>query len=255
MLLKDLPIGSRLVLGLDPNEDEMTWMKMSEDNLFLADRKAGFMPYDYYEPDSPSRARRSNGNNFWPHSNVCQWLNASGEDWYVPQHPHDRIRGAYCDAGFLDRFEPNELSIMQDMEITTLVPLGSRKEFGKTVYGTYKVVLPSFSQIYGGNCDETYDGKDKFSIEGERLPGIDMFPHIHEMGLVTRTGASDAGHVVICNTTWYDCRPASNGYHMFPLIKLSGEAQVGDKPDGEGLYRIPFTEEIPDDTFFQLISL
>jgi len=255
MLLKELALGSRLALGLDPNDEDQTWMKVSDDGFFLAERKVGFMSYDYYEPDNTSRSRRSNGNNFWPHSNVCQWLNAHGENWWVPAHRYDKIRSAYYGAGFLDRFTPEELAIMMDIETTTLVPLGSRKEYGKTCTNTYKVVLPSFSQVYSGRCDETFEGKDQFSIEGALLPGIEMFQRAHEIGIVTRTGVVDAGHIVISNTTWYDSRPASDGFHMFPMIKLSGEAQIGDKPSREGIYRLPIAEAAPDDAFFQLISL
>lgn len=254
MFLKDLPLGSRLVFGLDPNDEDMTWMKVSDDNLFLAERKVGYMPYDYYEPESTSRARRSNGNNFWPHSNVCQWLNASGEDWYVPTHAYDRIRRMYFGAGFMDRFSTDEEGIMMEMETTTLVPLGSRKEYGKTCTNSYKVVLPSFSQVFS-SCNETFDGKDDFSVEGAFLPGINQFQQAHEIGLVTRTGVNDAGHIIVSNSIFCDSRSASDGYHMFPLIKLSGEAQICDTPDSEGLYRLPHTEDAVDDTFFQLISL
>ena len=50
---------------------------------------ASYSLFDYPEKTNPDSYRRGGGNNRWMHSNLRQWLNKSGTNWYTAQHEYD----------------------------------------------------------------------------------------------------------------------------------------------------------------------
>lgn len=53
----------------------------------------GVRSFDAKEPENPDCGNFDNvrdyGNNYYPHSNIHQWLNSDAEDWYSPAHQYD----------------------------------------------------------------------------------------------------------------------------------------------------------------------
>lgn len=58
--------------------------------------------FDNKEATNSDSNRKNYGNNRWKDSNIRQWLNARGEDWFTMQHTADAAPTVYCDyPGFL----------------------------------------------------------------------------------------------------------------------------------------------------------
>ena len=45
--------------------------------------------FDASEPDNTDARRKTGGNNRWQHSNLRQWMNKRGKNWYTAQHSAD----------------------------------------------------------------------------------------------------------------------------------------------------------------------
>lgn len=244
MLIGDLPIGAKLIFGTF-DEDDIRWIKVSGDSDFIAETRTGFLSYDRAEGTNVSRARRNFGNNFFPHSNIAQWLNAIGPDWFHNAHEHDEKPAYDCIPGFLSSFTQEEFAALTDREIVVAVPLGSRKEFGKTYRTRLKVCLPSASEI--GYVD------DCLSCEGEKLDEVAaLVNRLNREATVTRTGIKDGGHVI----TYFGSTPeevaASRPYSIHPMIRIRQDMEISDAPDGSGYFYIPDTEFI--NKFLEILS-
>ena len=244
MLISDLPIGAKLKFGTFDEED-IRWIKVSADSDFIAETRTGFLSYDRAEGTNVSRARRNYGNNFFPHSNIAQWLNAIGLDWFHSAHEYDEIPQYNRIPGFLSNFAQKELESLVDREIVVAVPLGSRKEFGKTYRTSLKVCLPSASEIgYEDDC---------LSCEGEKLDEVAaLVNRLNRDATVTRTGVKDGGHVI----TYFGSTPeettASRPYSIHPMIRIRKDVEISDAPDGSGYFYIPDTEFI--NKFLEVLS-
>jgi hypothetical protein len=83
--------------------------------------------FDAKEPESDAPKVRKYGNNDYAGSNVHQWLNSTGSDWFRPSHPADlppapenitQAQHSYSDVpGFLSEFPQSFLDILQESEI------------------------------------------------------------------------------------------------------------------------------------------
>ncbi|WJY27428.1 DUF6273 domain-containing protein [Sporosarcina trichiuri] len=79
------------------------------ETTLLAKNILAFKAFDAAEPDNPDEYRSRYGNNDYNDSNLLQWLNSVGPNWFSPQHAHDAppteenvSRRPYADeAGFL----------------------------------------------------------------------------------------------------------------------------------------------------------
>lgn len=89
--LKDLPIGARVrearsgALFLVADHGHTGWLGTT----LVADRAVALGCLDAAEPDNPDEEMRRGGCNRYAWSNIHQWLNADGADWFTPSHPHD----------------------------------------------------------------------------------------------------------------------------------------------------------------------
>lgn len=245
MLLKDLPINGRLYLGYCGDTD-FRWAKVSDDNDFISVRPVSFQQFDENEYTNTSRDRRRFGNNFFPHSNLLQWLNASDPDWFTPQHQYD-ARPFMSSQGFLCCLSPEERRLLVPREITVAVPLGSKKQFGKMYTMECKVCLPSAAECGYSDSDEG------FALEGEALPGlVDLIRYERAFKPVTRTGCRDGGHVVLCfsNEEWRS-RIASDRFNVYPMFRLAPDTVISDEVDEEGYHFISTPNK--DEEFFRLL--
>lgn len=229
MKLKDAPIGTRLVFGT-MRDGDIIWRKVSENQDFFSETECGRKAFDTAEYRSNSRARRNHGNNFFPQSNIMQWLNSKGENWFHITHPDDNEPTYSCEMGFLSSFSEAELSAIVNRDISIAVPLGSRKEFGKEYSMSCAVCLPSASEA-GFRLDEGQD-----DIEGDYLPEITVLRRdASYISMMTRTWTTDAGHILAYDQ-WEFIRSRANrllGVH--PMIRLIDDLEITDQPDDSGV--------------------
>ena len=108
MILKDLPIGVKV----RERKSSLAFLVAAHNHMgyrgtaLVADCAVKLAAIDAAEPDNPDEARRQFGNNFYPLSNIHQWLNSSQRDWYRPAHEFDAPPIAEnLDHGRLDFFE------------------------------------------------------------------------------------------------------------------------------------------------------
>ena len=91
MILKDLPIGAKVrelnssLLFLVAAHNHTGY----RGTTLVADCAIKLAAIDAAEPNNPNEEQRLHGNNFYPLSNIHQWLNATDRDWYQPAHEFD----------------------------------------------------------------------------------------------------------------------------------------------------------------------
>lgn len=60
-----------------------------EGTTLVSDKVIRQVCLDAVEAGNPSKAISRLGNNYYPHSNLHQWLNAEGRNWFKPMHEFD----------------------------------------------------------------------------------------------------------------------------------------------------------------------
>lgn len=55
----------------------------------ITDKIIGVKSFDAKEPKNSNSDRQDDGNNYYKHSNILQWLNSDVKDWYKPTHDAD----------------------------------------------------------------------------------------------------------------------------------------------------------------------
>lgn len=221
--------------------DRWQWAKVSGLNDFFCLSQVMTMPFDKEEIYSQARARREGGNNFYPLSNVHQWLNMADEGVLKPTHELDAVP-AFTIKGFLTRFAPYELNSLIEREYVVSVPPGSVKEHGQTVTVKSLVTLPAASEIFENFVNDTVKG-----LEGTYLPELRRAA-INRSNLLTRTGANSPSSVVYCNGGIGFAR-AKNNYKIYPMIRLrdtAGVVQITKDTAGRNYYELAIPET-PED--------
>ena len=251
MKIGELPIGCKLRFGMYEDED-IAWVKVSDKSDFFALHRIGNKAFDATEWCNDNRSRRSCGNNYYPHSNIFQWLNSTDNSWFSPMHGSDEAPTYCLTPGFLSQFSSTELDAIDEQEITVSVPCGSKKEFGKTVQLSCKVTIPSASQF---EQDETVLGDNSLLAEGEQMPGLvdaisEMSPYNR---IMTRSGVGTGGHILV----WIDGEMvktrAKSQVGVHPMIRLKADVDISDKPDEYGFMYIPDHDFV--ERFMEIIKL
>lgn len=231
MFIRDIPLGGKLALGRI-DENDIVWIKVSEWNDFIAQTRVAHVCYDYREPLNPSRPRRARGNNYYPHSNINQWLNSDGTSELVQLHPFDSMPYRWNgNRGFMKAFNEKEFAMLQPMEVIGEIPMGSKKEFKSKTYSmTCKVRLPAMSELDPQSTDHT---------EGSLFDGaLDAIRHAYPGyygTIMTRTGGKDGGYIRTINALGasFD-EPCTDIHAVHPVIRLDPDADVSD-PDSDGV--------------------
>lgn len=251
MTIGEAPVGTKIYLGSWKDTD-FIWRKVSEDNDFLCEQGTGYRQFDNDEPANSNRNRRTGGNNFFPVSNIQQWLNSTETNWYHPLHEFDTGYVGYNDQGFLHDFNPEELDCLMDRTIKVAVPLGSRKEHGKVVEMACKVCLPSEMEVLG-HCQEEAN-----EVEGVHLPEI--MNVINEnfgryITVMTRTAIENSCKVraFYCGNPYVE--KASNNIIPVPMIRLKGDIPLMEEYATSPIQHIKFrSNEHKDEEFFGLLT-
>ena len=166
--LSSLPIGSKVI---DPNTkyygEPISWLVAAKDHYgnnattLLAQNILTFKPFDAKEPTNPNEWQAEYGNNDYCLSNIHQWLNAKGANWFEASHEHDAAptednvyRNAYSDEnGFLTDFSEAFLNAL--IEVT--VPYN--QELGKMYNYEAGVFLLSRTEVGLGDENGHAEGK------------------------------------------------------------------------------------------------
>ncbi len=113
--------------------------------------------YDVYTKNHDQR--KNNGCNSWKESNMRQWLNKSGSDWFVKQNEYD-VRNT-SRAGWMSGFDPAFLSLVQPVYNKTARNTISTLSAGGG--GGYDITLdtfwlPSIKEVFGSNNNNIVEG-------------------------------------------------------------------------------------------------
>ena len=127
MTLGDLSLGEHIIFGsattYDSNAERQKWQIVSdeEDSYILFNEDHHYhnrTPFDIAEPNSQLLGNKSDGYNNWKYSNMRQWLNSKGTQWYEQQHQYDEITDSYNNnAGYMTFFTDEELKYIKDNTI------------------------------------------------------------------------------------------------------------------------------------------
>lgn len=206
--------------------------------------------------------RQNYGNNRWSLSNLRQWLNKSGTNWFVAQHGYDRAPAssyvwsgynAYnTEAGFLTGFSPQFLAAILKTTVTTAIP-----------------------SVDGGNSETT---TDSFFLASKAEVGLGAEGSITEGTLLALFNSNNSSRQCTCTPqaitnsnytsnpktsdywSWFLRSPyagyandvrgcytsgAESNVHAYigyygvrPLCNLSSDTLVSDNVNGEGYYEI-----------------
>lgn len=237
MKISEMPVGEYLVFGQFLRSDERTpvnllWRKASEQNEFYANDGIGKFCADAQEPENESRDRRERGSNFFPQTNICQFLNAVDDDWFKPQHEKDVADNNLKNCpGFLNLFEAWERKMITPHEIVTSVPVGFKRKYGEQVKTTLKVSMLSRSQLYGG----------EEPVEGEQLS---LFARgaTTPVNLMLRT-AVNTGLCAIDRRGRFTNHCPATEFNIVPFLRLDDDCNVEFSPL-DGFYYILPPEEV-----------
>ena len=249
MKIEELDLGSEIYLGswswrgLRARAD-IVWFKTSYNNTFMMKNYIKAVPFDSPEELNPNETRRNNGTNFYPFSNMHQWLNGSGTDWFKPAHEYDT--NSYCmpdDFGFLTRFDEQDLAALEEIEICCAVPDGFKRTYGSKYNLKTKVFLPSLDElgVFAEDCPD----------EGERF-GIYENAYFEETTLTrSPVGLAKVSFVEYGESqspVW--CREEQK---IKPCICLKGDLEV-ERAQGQEVYCLK-TETKSCDDLVELLSV
>lgn len=216
MQIKDLDVGEMLQFGCMKcntrnGVTDLLWRKVSDDNYFILMSRFRQRVDDAEYSRANNDRRRTAGCNFWPKTNMHQWLNSTkDEGWFTPVDEHDGCGALSLSPGFLSDFSDAELNALEEFEITCKVPKGYVLQNGKTVTLKCKVTLPSISNVREGWEDKT---------EGDVFDGLRVFDGYDT---VTRTPNGGVG----LQTSPGGSVSPSEPVGIRPLIKINGECEI-----------------------------
>ena len=142
--LRDLPIGAKVV---DKNTKyygvPIVWLVADHDyyapslTTLVSEHILTFKAFDASEPKNPDEGRVEFGNNDYKISNIAQWLNSYGDNWFTPLHTYDKApalgyvssRPYANESGFLTNFSKDFVQSMKD-SLLSRVFLLSDEEVG-----------------------------------------------------------------------------------------------------------------------------
>lgn len=288
--IADLPIGAKLKFGAYSVGDEMPhkicWVKAHRDGTILCEFMEDQCAFDAKEPDNPEEYRRSYGNNRYSLSNIQQFLNAEGYEWFRKSHEYDEASedrlmynkkfGYNQKPGFLHYFEEWEVEAIEESKIKTALPTKDIPTGGEKYETIYtKVFMPSRTNIGGGAENRIQEGEvwDLFANGASRAcrfspelfantPNTDMpDEEDEEWYYLLRSPFSGCSCYVRCVCRVGDIRRAfacDDYLGVRPALKLNPEILISDEPDDDGYYEVLSAPqeviEIDEEEFFAVLK-
>lgn len=285
--VSSLPCGAKVRFGSycvgNEGAHSIRWIKVnSADTTLFAEHIEDFRAFDAREPDSPQEYRREYGNNRYSVSNIDQFLNSTGDEWYQPQHNTDAPPTGeltydgtpYLNhPGFLAYFSEAELEAIMPTDIVVALPRCDSDDRDYEII-TRKVFLPSRTNIFGSSVRNTNEGErwDYFrngrnasatateeAIDNTTLSGApedettSWYWWLHSPGAGS---AYSAGCVDRGGSGGFAC--ACRGIvGVRPALTINPEILVSDDPDDEGYYNVILSivelEDVSEEDFLSIL--
>lgn len=282
-----LPCGAKIRFGSycvgNEGAHSIRWIKVnSTDTTLLAEHIEDFRAFDARELDSSEEYRREYGNNRYSVSNIDQFLNSTGDEWYHPQHDTDAppTNELTYDGtpylnhpGFLAGFNEAELEAIMPTDIVVALPQCDSDVHDYEII-TRKVFLPSRTNIFGRSTRNTNEGErweyfrngrsasataTEEAIENTTLNGAPSNETVHWYWWLRSPGADyacDARYVNGDGVGSY--ASACHGIvGVRPALKINPEILVSDDPDDEGYYNVILSvvelEDVSEDDFLSIL--
>lgn len=198
ILTQAVPANGYLVIDFDNRAWELKAMKSYASNGTLlesvhfedeTDVAATELSSVIAAADMNDTLRAIYGSGNYGQSNIRQWLNGRGRNWYVAQTKFDMPPEYVNDEGFLDDLDSDFIDILLETEQTvttnTVFEIGDGMSTSSTYTVADKIFLPSYNQIFGTAGDDTegaqWTGYDAtgLSSEEELLSHI-KYEHSHK---------------------------------------------------------------------------
>ena len=287
--IADLPIGAKIKFGAYSVNGEaphkICWIKAHRDNTLLSEFLEEQCAFDAAEPNNPDNTCQKRGNCRYSLSNINQFLNAHGTNWYRKTHEHDEapeddkmyhgVYGYYNKPGFLSYFDESEIESIEPTATSTALPTRDTQTTGAVADIIYdSVFIPSKINLFAGDTDgvedEQWDLFSNYKIEKNCAFSKELFEntnHENKPGRLQsrwyyslRSSGKNSGMVdyVDIGGETYSTYPNLEYLGIRPALKLKYNTLVSDIVDEDGYYEV-ITEsqeaiEISDDDFFAILK-
>lgn len=237
--LQELPIGAKIRdKGTSYYGAPVIWLKANsgeQRTTLLAEKILSFKAFDAKEPNNPDEKRARWGNNYYPLSNIAQWLNSNKEEWFTPSHEYDQApteshvtsRPYVNEKGFLTNFSDEFLQRLKDSSLGKVFLL-SAEEVGLSDIGK---ALPLFT---GNESRKAYPSEECIRIDNEGELGE---PDWWWLRTPYAANSFNSRFVRSAGALSYSSAYYGNN-GVRPALNLPSEIRVTAKPDQNGIYDI-----------------
>lgn len=223
----DLRIGAKLEFGKytaggrGGSPVPVVWIKGDETCKFITERAIDYLHFDAREMSSQDIDARWDGNPEYQVSNIYQYLNSSGDSWFLARHMCDSPPDYADSPGFLTWFLPHEIDAIRS-----------------------PVCLPKRSDIIGNRRLKVFRRRgmrprptDDFLLYMRYCgDGFDQYSYV-DFWCQDREGRC-ACYIRRDGTDFYDIPRARHGLRPVCDIRPRTEVEVGDN----GLFRLKHFE-------------
>lgn len=282
-LISNLPIGAKVRYGkhkvMNETPQDIIWQVAHHNKPEYPTNSTTLVPegiidlrgFDAKEPSNSDDNRRNYGNNRYKDSNIRQWLNKSGTNWFVKAHSADESptnsgmsqpTGYDTRDGFLTHFTEDEKAAILDT--TLAVAKNTVTDGGGSETITDKVFLLSNTEIGLAKENGIDEGSklDLFSNDASRVskltqqaftntqsgskPSTVNDPWYYWLRSPLAALSYNVRRVHAAGSLYYDyaCH-GDNGVR--PALNLESDILVSDTPDESGVYEAVWTNVISND--------
>jgi len=285
-LLSNLPVGAKVKFGRYQVESEphqpIVWLIAAKNHIgypansitLITEKIIDLRGFDAKEPSNSDSNRQKHGNNRYRDSNIRQWLNKAGLNWYVKTHTADepptddgmsQPTGYDNKEGFLSSFTEDELNIILDTTLT--VARNTVTDGGGSETVVDKIFLASNTEVGFENENGIAEGSllPLFSDNASRIAYVTQQcfnntksgnkPSSISNGWYWWLRTPDASS---SRTVRYVSSHGARGYEFAyfssegirPLCNLKSDILVSDTTDADGCYTISWW--VPPDMSFNI---
>ena len=277
--ITSLSVGDKIKFGKYQVEtetpQEIIW-KIADKNhngypidsiTLLTEKIIDLRGFDAKEPNNSNNDRQNYGNNRYKDSNIRQWLNKSGSNWFVKSHSADETPNdvgmaqptGYDDkSGFLSCFTAEELSKILDTTLT--VAKNTVTDGGGSETVTDKVFLLSTTETGLANENSIAEGSKLalFSDDASRIAYLTQQAFSNTLSgskpstigdgwyYWLRTSFSSSSYRArdVCSDGTLGYRSVYDGnYGVRPALNLKSGILVSDTTDSDGCYTVDWSRK------------
>lgn len=235
MVFNDLPAGAMFCFGktkkqmynhstrvLDFYDEPMVWRKTALNGLSVGVKEVGYASFDHPRlATGTNNYMRAHGHRYYFDSSLNNYLNCFDGSWKtVSEGDQEPFSDSLDGNGFLSRFSPDEIKLIEPHKMSVEVPVGYNKIYGKTVEKDVLVGIPSAAQLGSryseGEFGILFDRIDSWVTDADTMNKRCVYGNIRRVG-------------------------SEHNASIMPVIKIKGDSFV-DRDD-LGRYIICIPEE------------